>query len=302
MGMASDMTTGGESTYPYATQLAATWPAADTAPRPSAELEAALTGAIEAARTAWPALAMDEHAFIDHIARALAKATGEPASEVRQLHAGDLFLAWGCGRADRAAMEAFHDRHLAQLDAELRQHLCDRLFVPSRGAPPRIWQYAGRAPLARWMAIVIRHAALGQRIADPRLQFTDEETLEQFVMSSPTPELDVLRGKYRAAIEHALRVALAGLRPRDRCILRLTLIKRASLAKVGTLYGVDPSTVWHWLVKIRRQLREEIEHHLLACGLPTAELPSVLRALASQIDVGSSAWGTTEPAADATAG
>ena len=278
------------SKHPRADIFCSAFVAADSPPAPSGGVELALDAAVQRAQDTWPELQIDAEAFVRHIAFALRKATHDFERLIGELHP-DLLLAWCAGHGDRAAMTLLHDKYLAHLEPELRQHLSERLFASIDGSSPKILQYAGRTPLERWFSVVARNTRVSLRATETKRVTLEESAVEQLLATSPTPELDVLRSKYRLLIQEGLRDALTRLRPRDRLVLRLTLVERRSLAKVGAFYNVDPSTVWHWLVKVRTQLREDIEHHLQGAGIPASDLPSVLRSLASQIDLSSSAWG-----------
>jgi RNA polymerase sigma-70 factor, ECF subfamily len=86
------------------------------------------------------------------------QAPNQPGA-LRELNAGDLFLAAGCSIENSVALATFEVRYVrplrtfvsevdsspARLD-ELKQLLRERLLVVEvAGAPPRIGSYAGRA-------------------------------------------------------------------------------------------------------------------------------------------------------------
>jgi RNA polymerase sigma-70 factor (ECF subfamily) len=228
---------------------------------------------------------MDELRFVDHLARSLREAQADLLQALVKLHVADLFLAWAAAEGAPAAMEAFVDAQLSALAPEVRQSVFERLFC-AEPSQRRLLQYSGRAPLSRWVSVVTRNATISGQRTDGRTTPVDEQVLERILAASAEPELDLLKRKYSPVVSEALRAALTRLRPRDRRVLQMMMVKGLSLAKVGALFDVDKSTVWHWLEKIQVQLREDIEQHLCAAGIDPAEVSSLVRALQSQIDNG----------------
>ena len=122
---------------------------------------------IDRARAAWPELELDEEGFAAHVARHL------DGGDAAALHAGDLWLAYGCASGDTAAVAAFDREVLSQtglllgrmqatpqLVDDTRQALRDKLLVAAPGARPRIGEYAGRGPLLAWVRVAAVRAAL----------------------------------------------------------------------------------------------------------------------------------------------
>ena len=67
---------------------------------------------------------------------------------------------------------------------------------------------------------------------------------------------------------------------------RVHTIEGVPLAKIGTMYRKDTSTVWRWLEQIRRSLREATCAQLAeALKLTETELQSVLRAADTEVSV-----------------
>src|SRR5215472_4308392 len=115
---------------------------------PSPALEEALERAVDAGRTAWPSFAVDEDAFVRHLASRLAG--GDPLAALAQRHASDLWLAFACAQGERKAVDAFVATHLAPvatylgkvkaeaLADDVRQILLERFLVGDGDAPPKI--------------------------------------------------------------------------------------------------------------------------------------------------------------------
>ena len=61
---------------------------------------------LDQARQAWPNVNYDEESFIAHIADRLPEGVA-PSQALTEIRGEDLYLAWACGRRDRAALSAF---------------------------------------------------------------------------------------------------------------------------------------------------------------------------------------------------
>src|SRR5215831_21157369 len=81
---------------------------AELAARGGDELGAAIAAWIAAGRAAWPTVAVDEAAFVAHVA-------ARAGADLAAVNAADLWLALACARGDAAACALFDERYLAPL-------------------------------------------------------------------------------------------------------------------------------------------------------------------------------------------
>src|SRR5262245_43871175 len=86
------------------------------------DLEATLMGLVEAARTAWPGVAVLPEAFVSHLVRHI-PSDEDPLKWLSALRAADAYLACGCVQGLPAALAAFDrtilsdvPRFLARMD------------------------------------------------------------------------------------------------------------------------------------------------------------------------------------------
>jgi RNA polymerase sigma-70 factor (ECF subfamily) len=251
----------------------------------------------EAARQAWPAVALPFERFAAHAAQvgfSPEAGSGDPAGG----HAADLFLACACGHGDRNALQALEERHLAAARASLRrvdrrpeflddvlQELRAKLLLPPE---PRILRYGGRGPLQAWIrvsasriAIDLLRAARDDRAAEPR----DPDALDRVDLG---PEVQLLRTAYRESFQDALSAALAALAPKDRNLLRRHLIERMTLEEIAGPYGVHPATMARRLMALREQIATAVRERLAvrhrADGGGTS-LESLAQAIRSEVYV-----------------
>ena len=87
-----------------------------------------------------------------------------------------------------------------ELRDEVRQTLWQRLFVGTPGQAPRILSYAGRGPLAGWVAVAAQRIALDLRRAATRAAGSDPD-VDQLLPTDDHPEVDYLRMRYKTEFE-----------------------------------------------------------------------------------------------------
>src|SRR5438477_164623 len=77
---------------------------------PAVELDAVLASALDAARNAWPDIALDDDRFLAHLARCLPPAP-DLVVAIESIAVTDLYLACACAHNDTRALAHF-DRDL----------------------------------------------------------------------------------------------------------------------------------------------------------------------------------------------
>ncbi len=160
------------------------------------------------------------------------------------------------------------------------QDLRARLLM---GDPPKIVEYAGRAPLTTWLKTVAVRAALNARRTKGEQQ---HDSVPSDLVARGEPELELVRAKYRPDFEAALRIALAALPERDRTLLCLTLRDGATLDKIAERYKVGKSTAARWLAAARDELTSETRRILKErLRLTQSELESLAVVVRSDLAV-----------------
>ena len=265
-------------------------PGADTA-----DLVIALAALLARARHEAPGVELDPAAFAGYLAeRATFDRAGRPMLDA--VHAGALWIAFGCVAGDPAALVAFEtgyaaeisgalrrsfDRGLAE-DAELR--LRERLFLVADDDAPRLARYSGRGDLRMWLRAAAVHTAIdlmrARRVipVDPG-GFAD-------LGATIDPLLAALKEHYHDAFEVAFAEAASDLTDRERTLLRYRFFDDLSIDEIGVLYRVHRATVARWIAAIRETLFEGTRARLMArLELAEGDVDSVLRLIDSQIDV-----------------
>jgi len=250
-----------------------------------------LAGLYERGRAAYPGLALTGAAFSWCLARA---AEGSP---IEQLAIEDLYLACACAASVPGAVEAFEAqfgkvvrravaRVLMARDQreEAEQRARQHLFVADGTAPPKIAKYLGHGPLESWVSVAaIRVAISLGRAETAELRLREKAIAEA---AGPSPEILYMKGELRRELEVAVEEALQGLEDRERLVLRLYLVSGMTLAAIGKTFGVTQQSVSRWLQKARDSVLADVGRALVdRLKLPSGDVTSMIRFMASQIDI-----------------
>ncbi len=249
-----------------------------------------LTAAFTRARAAWPGVSLELDAYVRRAAEL------DVAAEDVTARAEDLYLAWACAAADRAALAHFERTFLPQVDGyvgrmglaadvvdELRQQLRIRLLT---GPAPRIGQYGGRGPLGAWVRVAAIRLALtlsqqlGGRVTD------DTEALDALASGHASPELSTIKKQYRDSFQTALERSLTALSAREKTILRMHFVDHLNIDAIGKIYRVHRATVARWLVGTRQRVMAQLRVEL-ALELPasSSEFRSMVAVIQDDLSV-----------------
>jgi RNA polymerase sigma-70 factor, ECF subfamily len=258
------------------------------------DLEDQLSRIVHRGLAAWPQIEIEPGDLVKQLARVI---DSDVESGMSNLYVEDFALAVACiNRAPGAVslVEQLCGAAIAtaiarvdrstELRDEVRQVLWQRLFVGTPEQSPRILSYAGRGPLAAWMAVAAQRVALDLR----REAAWDEGDpgADDVLPSGEHPEADYLRTRYKAEFEAAVRASLAGLPDRDRLLLRLITVTGLSHDQIGKIYSVNQSTVTRWIARARATVLEQTEEAVCEkLGLPRTEFRSLAGLMMSEIDL-----------------
>lgn len=264
------------------------------------QLDAALRGASERARTAWPELVCDDPWFCAALGRRWEPGR-DPIAYAGGVHAGDLLLVLACVRGDAAALKLLDERYLRKLadelgrtaslgafSAEAHQQLRVHLLVaPEPGREPRIAGYRGTGALMAWLRLSLTRLALDLRAVSAREVELDEE-LVRVPSRELDPEIAVLRQTYRDELARAMTEALAALPSEDRAMLRMHFLDGLSASEVGALFDVSGRTIQRRIADTRRAVvartRELLSERLGGEDTPGL-LETLMRLVASELDL-----------------
>jgi RNA polymerase sigma-70 factor (ECF subfamily) len=244
-----------------------------------------------AGRAAWPDVEIPKDAFAAHL-----DGRG-PVGD----HATDLYLACGCALGLPAAIAAFDRgfvvgvaRHLrtlnltaAQLE-DLRQLLREKLLVKRSDRPSPIADYSGRGSLVGWFRVLAVREAIDLVSHREERRPIVERPPERAAPGDPTDEM--LKARYRAQFNAALREAIDTLDGEQRNLLRLHYLDGLSLEELAAFFGVHRATVARRMAEARTAVSDGMSARLRAAlGVGAADLESLLKILGSQLEVSISA-------------
>jgi RNA polymerase sigma-70 factor (ECF subfamily) len=250
------------------------------------------------ARQAHPAIALTPEDFFAFVGERIRKAEPDPELALDRRNIEDLYLACGCTRGDPAALDTLErqtmpvvERGLAGLkmsaDArrEVVQALRERFLVASEG-PPGIAAYDGRAPLAIWLRVCAARMGLRHLQRERRVAELDDDRLEELAPGVPNPELTYLRRLYGDKFKTAFREAVASLAPRERNLLRHSVIDELSIDQIAGIYHVHRATAARQVNQARAKLIEATRDRMrVTLRVTDAELQSILRMIVTMADV-----------------
>lgn len=272
---------------------------------PSAAWRSALDDVLQQVARALPKLPPPDAGFAAHLAARI-PATGAPGPALAALDVPDLHLAYCCARGDPKALAEFAQCYGRELDRalrrarntgadpeDLRQRLYERLLVASEGEPPRILGYAGRGSLRGWLRITTTRLIINNATRDhgrrPASRTEDDDELLGRVLvarAEDDPEFGYLRAHHREALSGALADAFDSLGPRERNVLRYSVLHQLSNEQIGKFYGVHRATAFRWNQDAQRSLVEGVRAALRArLQLDRAELDTLLRNVESRLDL-----------------
>jgi RNA polymerase sigma-70 factor (ECF subfamily) len=263
-------------------------------------LAASAAALVERGRGAWPELDPPAATVLTSI-----DATtdgGRPlAEQLDALDAGEVWLAAACAEGDGRALRAFDRAYVAPLDAalsamelardqidDIKQRVRERLLGPGDGSI-RLLEYCGRGRLeglTKTVAIRIALDDIRHRRRKADQGSADARTIDCLLDADLGPELTAAASQHRQLVKDAFATAVSALEPRERAVLRMHLLDRASIDDIAALHDVHRATVARQLVRIREKIASRTREQLRA-GLRTADvgLDSLLRAVDSRLDL-----------------
>jgi RNA polymerase sigma-70 factor (ECF subfamily) len=118
--------------------------------------------------------------------------------------------------------------------------------------------YHGRSKLDTWLRAVLAQRHVDRIRASRKLEaLPDDDGARPLASNDEAPDAE--RGRFAAAIQHALSAAINALDSRDRLRLRLYYAQHMKLAAIGRMLGEHEATVSRHLTRTRAEIRDLTE-------------------------------------------
>jgi RNA polymerase sigma-70 factor, ECF subfamily len=254
-----------------------------------------IAGLLGAVHQAYPKIAVDEAAFVEHVT----EVTRVAGCALQDIHAADLYLAYASARGDVAAQAELETLLMRaaqpvllrfKLDADRRDELVQRVRVRlnvtgENASRPRLLSYRGNGPLEAWLRTVTANVVYNFLAAQGSPVDADDAVLCE-AASRDNPELQALVQTHAATLREALQSSIAQLSDRDRAVLRFYVVENLTIDDIGTIYGTHRATAARWVQKAHAVLAANVRREFcVRSGSSEAEFYSLARALPSYFDL-----------------
>lgn len=261
--------------------------------------EALLAEILDRCADAWPTVVFAPAEFAAYIGARLSPDL-PLLQALRELHDEELYLTFAIARGDRGALPLLQTRYGPHIEAvlssfgpdaaardDLRQAVLDRLFVAREGKPPHIASYSGAGSLAAWLRVTSKRVALNAtRRRDPLRNSAPSDEVMKIPAALRDPELDHLELTYQSAFREAFAEAAVMLTPRQRTLLKHSIVRGLNVRQIGRMYDVHHATAARWIGAARQDLIEHTRSQLAArLSVSPDELQSMMLAIQSRLDV-----------------
>jgi RNA polymerase sigma-70 factor, ECF subfamily len=260
------------------------------------EWTAAMTAALQAGFTAWPALAGDEvGCAVLEIIWSNNLETSSPGVEVENLHVADLTLAQSCCLGNAAAIHSFVTTYSPHIESDLlrlriakptvedlKQDILSKLVTV---VPRKIGSYSGRALLRTWLRAVTTRDAMSL-LRKRGETATDEKVLQalQDHHDASDPASEFVAKRYAQEFKSAFASAMQTLEASDRTLLRQYYVDSLSLEEIATLHHVHKTTVFRRIETARELLGKRATAAFRELvPINASEMQSIVRGLQSQV-------------------
>ncbi|MGH9480525.1 MAG: RNA polymerase sigma factor [Terriglobales bacterium] len=202
------------------------------------------------------------------------------------LHLEELLLARACALGRDAAWEAFWRRYQTRLrtaaralthEASRAEELADGLFgelfgLRTRGGErlSKLNGYMGLGSLEGWLCTLLAQAHVDRWRRERRQVSLEECAPLHTLLVPPNQQLPAAPMALRRQVATALACTLAALDAPARLLLSLHFLDGQSLAQIGALLRIHPSTVSRRLDRVLSQLRKQTRRELGRLGLRPA--------------------------------
>lgn len=257
----------------------------------------AITHALAEARNRYPAVHVTDQDFTTYLGERL-KDSEADAGAIASRATSDIYLACGCVAGDRDALIALDSQVLALLPGAMgRLNLSAaaveeaiararaKLLVGNDGRGKLI-DFSGTGDLRGWVKVIAIRDALRTARKEKREVSLSDELEAALPTSDLDPDLAYQRRLYRSEFKASFEAAVDELQPRERSLLRQSIVFGANVDQIALVYQVHRATSARWIAKAREQLGNKTRAHLRErLSISDTQFESIVRLIESQMDL-----------------
>ena len=283
------------------TQLVAEFAAATTQPIAGIDEQdrvlVALQHALAEAREKYPSVNVPDLDFVRYLGARLVGTEGD-AGTIATRATSDIYLACACVAGDRDALLALDKQVLSTLPAamgrlklnsaaieEATQRARTKLLVGTDGVGKLI-DFSGTGDLRGWVKVIAIRDALRTARKEKREVSLSDELEAALPAAALDPELAYQRRLYHTEFKNAFEAAVDELEPRERSLLRQSIVYHSTVDQVAVVYQVHRATAARWIAKARENLASKTRNHLRSrLRISEDQFASIVRMIESQMDL-----------------
>lgn len=283
------------------TDLAAEFAAASGQPISGSDeqsrVAAALLHALAEARHRYPGVEVGDLQFARYLGARLRSAEATAAT-IALRATSDIFLACACVEGQRHALEILDSQVLGSLPAamgrlklgsaaieEAVQRARAKLLVGNEGTGKLI-DFSGTGDLRGWVKVIAIRDALRTARKEKREVSLSDELQAALPSADLDPDLAYQRRLYQAEFKASFEAAVDELEPRERSLLRQSIVYHSTVDQVAVVYQVHRATAARWIAKSRENLGNKTRAHLRKrLSISESQFESIVRLIESQMDL-----------------
>ncbi len=260
-------------------------------------VKAALVHAIAEARSRYPGIALADSDFVQYLGERLRDTAGDGAA-IASRATDDIYLACACVAGDSKALDALDSQVFASLPSamgrlklnsaaieEAIQRARAKLLVGTDGRG-KLVDFSGTGDLRGWVKVIAIRDALRSARKEKREVSLSDELEAALPAGDLDPELAYQRRLYNAEFKACFEAAVDELTPRERTLLRQSIVYHSTVDQVAMVYQVHRATAARWISKAREQLATKTRGHLRKrLSISDSQFQSIVRLIESQMDL-----------------
>ncbi len=257
----------------------------------------ALRHALAEAHSKYSTVHVEDREFARYLGERLQGSEAD-AGAIASRATSDIYLACACVAGDRVALDVLDTQVLATLPAALArlklgnaaveeaiQRARTKLLVGKDGTG-KLVDFSGTGDLRGWVKVITIRDALRTARKEKREVSLSDELQAALPTSELDPDLAYQRRLYRSEFKASFEAAVDDLEPRERSLLRQSIVFGSNVDQIATVYQVHRATAARWVAKAREHLGDKTRLHLRTrLSISDDQFESIVRLIESQMDL-----------------